>query len=51
MLNAVVRVESICGGCVAEDVTRHTAARLVYRDEVCFIRVMAWMVVTNCYAV
>jgi hypothetical protein len=50
VLNAVVRVESICG-CVAEDVTRHTAAVLVDRDEVCLIRVMALMVVTDSYAV
>ena len=50
LLNAVVRIESICG-CVAEDVTRHTATMLAYRVEVCLIRVLALMVVTDSYAV
>lgn len=50
MLNAVVSVESICG-CVSVDVARHTAAVLAYRDEVCLIRVITLMVVTDSYAV
>jgi hypothetical protein len=50
VLNVVVRVESICG-CVAEDVTRHTAAMLAYRDEVCLIRIVAVMVVVDPCAV
>jgi len=49
VLNAVVRVE-ICKR-VAEDVTRHTAAKLVSRDDVRLIRVMALKVVTDSYAV
>lgn len=51
MLNVVVRVENICGGCVAEGVARHTAATLVYRGDVCLIRVMAVMVATDSYAI
>lgn len=50
MLNAVVRVERICG-CMDADVTRHAAAVLAYRDEMCLIRVMALMVVIDSYAV